>query len=131
MASWQGSGSRSPIEEHSQEDEHSCFSDNTTADIVGNATGIQMVYLGGEGNGAGPGIDDLVAAVDSDLAARLGEEIEFSVTMAGAIPAPFDRSVAPGCPMMTRAGSPSLTPSTPWRSKRTPWSKRPPLSVSS
>ena len=29
--------------ERSREDEHSCFSDNTTADIVGNARGIEMV----------------------------------------------------------------------------------------
>ena len=29
-----------------QEDEHSCFSDNTNADIVNNAIGIQNVYLG-------------------------------------------------------------------------------------
>ena len=33
-------------EERSQEDEHSCFSDNKTADIVGNARGIQMVFSG-------------------------------------------------------------------------------------
>ena len=29
-----------------QEDEHSCFSDNTTVDIVGNAIGIRMIYTG-------------------------------------------------------------------------------------
>ena len=28
-----------------QEDEHSCFSDNTDADVTNNARGIQMVYL--------------------------------------------------------------------------------------
>ena len=28
-----------------QEDEHSCFSDNTNADVVGDCEGIQMVYL--------------------------------------------------------------------------------------
>ena len=33
-------------EERSQEDEHSCFSDNTIADIVANAAGIQRVYMG-------------------------------------------------------------------------------------
>ncbi len=85
-------------EEHSQEDEHSCFSDNTTADVVGNASGIQMVYLGELGSASGPGIDDLVAAVDSDLADRLREEIESSVSLAEAIPAPFDQSLAPGVP---------------------------------
>ena len=29
-----------------QEDEHSCFSDNTTVDIVGNTIGIRMIYTG-------------------------------------------------------------------------------------
>jgi putative iron-regulated protein len=85
-------------EEHSQEDEHSCFSDNTTSDIVGNATGIEMVYLGEWGSVAGPGIDDLVAAMDTDLADRLGEEIQVSVESAQSIPAPFDKSLAPGVP---------------------------------
>ena len=28
-----------------QEDEHSCFSDNTTIDIAGNAIGVRMIYL--------------------------------------------------------------------------------------
>ena len=81
-------------EEHSQEDEHSCFSDNTTADIVGNASGIEMVFLGGDG----PGIDELVASVDSDLADRLAEEMANSISLAEAIPAPFDQSLAPGVP---------------------------------
>jgi putative iron-regulated protein len=85
-------------EEHSQEDEHSCFSDNTTADVVGNASGIEMVYLGQWGSAAGPGIDDLVMEVDPELADRLGEEIRTSVSLAEAIPAPFDQSLAPGVP---------------------------------
>ena len=29
-----------------QEDEHSCFSDNTDADVANNAVGVRMVYLG-------------------------------------------------------------------------------------
>ena len=41
-------------EERSQEDEHSCFADNTTADIVANALGVQRVYLGEYGAVSGP-----------------------------------------------------------------------------
>ena len=48
-------------EERSQEDEHSCFSDNTVADIIGNARGIQMVYTGDYGLITGPGVMDRVA----------------------------------------------------------------------
>ena len=85
-------------EEHSQEDEHSCFSDNTTSDIVANATGIQNVYLGAVGDVDGPGIHDLFEAADSDLASKLQDEIAASVAAAESIPAPFDKSIAPGVP---------------------------------
>ncbi|HET7846560.1 MAG TPA: imelysin family protein [Acidimicrobiia bacterium] len=85
-------------EEHSQEDEHSCFSDNTTSDIVANAAGIERVYHGSLGDVAGPGIHALVAAIDADLATRLEEEIAASVAAAESIPAPFDQSLAPGVP---------------------------------
>jgi putative iron-regulated protein len=84
------------FETRSQEDEHSCFSDNTTADIVGNATGIQVVYLGEVGSVDGPGIYDLVSAEDEELADRLRDEIAASVSAAGAIPAPFDQHLAEG-----------------------------------
>jgi putative iron-regulated protein len=80
----------------SQEDEHSCFSDNTTNDIIGNALGIQRVYLGEAGGVDGPGIYELVAAADQDLADRLRDEIAASVESARAIPAPFDVSLAEG-----------------------------------
>jgi hypothetical protein len=36
--------------------------------------------------------------VDPELADRLGEEIRTSVSLAEAIPAPFDQSLAPGVP---------------------------------
>ena len=77
-------------EERSQEDEHSCFSDNTVADIIGNARGIQMVYTGDFGLTVGPGIMDLVARVDKDLATKLNGEIARSVALAAEIPSPFD-----------------------------------------
>ena len=77
-------------ETRSQEDEHSCFSDNTVADIIGNARGIQMVYTGDYGIVTGPGVMDLVAAVNEDLAVSLNGEIGRSVALASEIPSPFD-----------------------------------------
>lgn len=77
-------------EARSQEDEHSCFSDNTVADIIGNARGIQMVYTGDYGIVAGPGLMDLVAAVNAELAESLNVEIGRSVALASEIPSPFD-----------------------------------------
>ena len=75
-------------EERSQEDEHSCFSDNTTADIVANAVGVQRVYLGEYGDVSGTGIKDLIAEQDEELAQSLAEEINRSVALARSIPAP-------------------------------------------
>ncbi len=83
----------------SQEDEHSCFSDNTTNDIVANARGIQMVLTGSYPAGVeGTGILDAVRDVDSELADRLDAEVAASVAAVEAIPAPFDRHLAPGVP---------------------------------
>ena len=81
-----------------QEDEHSCFSDNTHRDIVTNAQGIQNVWLGQykRRDGAvlqGPGLRDLVAAKHADLAERTTAQIAASVAAAEAIQAPFDREI--------------------------------------
>ena len=85
-------------EERSQEDEHSCFSDNTTADIVANALGVQRVYLGQYGDVSGPGIKDLIATEDEALAESLANEINRSVVLARSIPAPFDSWLIQGLP---------------------------------
>jgi putative iron-regulated protein len=81
-----------------QEDEHSCFSDNTHRDAVANARGIQNVWLGRwqRPDGTllqGPSPRDLVAAKDPALAERTSAQLQQSVTAAEAIPAPFDRAI--------------------------------------
>lgn len=81
------------LDTQDQEDEHSCFSDNTHRDILNNATGIQNVYEGRYGTLDGPGIYDLVAERDQALADRLRDELQASVDLALAIPAPFDRAI--------------------------------------
>lgn len=83
-------------EARSQEDEHSCFADNTNADIIANARGIQLAFTGDYGSVSGPGIRDVIAAQDADLAARLEDEIRRSVSLAEAIPAPFDQHLREG-----------------------------------
>ena len=85
-------------EVRSQEDEHSCFSDNTTNDIIANALGVQRVYSGDYGDVTGPGIRDLIAAEDEELASSLEEEINRSVVLARSIPSPFDRQLTEGLP---------------------------------
>ena len=83
-------------EERSQEDEHSCFSDNTNADIIANALGVQRVYSGDYSNVSGPGIRDLIASEDEELAASLEAEINLSVSLAKSIPTPFDHLLTQG-----------------------------------
>lgn len=86
-----------------QEDEHSCFSDNTHRDIVTNALGIRNVWLGQyqRRDGSilqGPGLRDLVALKDAALAEKTSAQMDASVTAAQAIPAPFDQAIAEGAP---------------------------------
>ena len=84
--------------ERSQEDEHSCFSDNTTRDIIGNARGVEIVLVGAYpgGEASGPGVLDAVASADSELAERLRQELKASLAAVTAIPAPFDRHLRDG-----------------------------------
>ncbi len=76
-----------------QEDEHSCFSDNTHRDILNNQLGIQNVYLGRYGSVSGKGLTDLVADLDPDLDRKLRDQLEASVAAIEAIPAPFDQAI--------------------------------------
>ena len=91
-----------------QEDEHSCFSDNTHRDVVSNAKGIQNVWTGEytRRDGSvlkGPGVRDLVAAKNPALAEKTTAQIADSVKGAEAIPAPFDRAIVKGS-----AGRPAI-----------------------
>ena len=91
-----------------QEDEHSCFSDNTHRDVVTNAKGIQNVWTGEytRRDGSmlkGPGVRDLVAAKNPALAEKTTAQIADSVKGAEAIPAPFDRAIVKGS-----AGRPAI-----------------------
>ena len=84
-----------------QEDEHSCFSDNTHRDVVANATGIENVWLGRyrRADGTllqGPSPRDLVAAKDAALAERVTKQIAASVAAANALQPPFDREIVGG-----------------------------------
>lgn len=84
-----------------QEDEQSCFSDNTHRDIVNNALGIENVWLGryprrDASTLQGPSLRDLVAAKDQALATRVTAQIAASVAAARAIQPPFDREIVGG-----------------------------------
>ncbi|WP_027016281.1 imelysin family protein [Comamonas composti] len=81
-----------------QEDEHSCFSDNTHRDAVANAQGIANVWQGSykrlDGSTLkGPGLKHWVATKNSALADKTTHQILKSVAAAEAIPAPFDQAI--------------------------------------
>ena len=79
------------LETADQEDEHSCFSDNTNADVRNNALGVQWVYLGTyPAADEGPGLDTLVESVDADLNTELTEQIAATVALTQSYTEPFD-----------------------------------------
>jgi putative iron-regulated protein len=81
------------LETKEQEDEHSCFSDNTHRDLVTNAIGIENVYLGRWGAHTGASLSDLVAQLDPALDTKFKEQLRASVTALEAIGAPFDAAI--------------------------------------
>ena len=81
-----------------QEDEHSCFSDNTHRDIIANAQGISNVLSGqyARPDGtvlSGPGLLSLLAARDAELAAQVGALADTALAAVGQIHVPFDRAI--------------------------------------
>lgn len=96
MANAELSGERMIVayKNRGQEDEHSCFSDTTNADLLGNFVGIQNVYLGKYGATDGPGLDDLVKAVDPALDAQMKSELDAAVAALNALQSvPFDFAI--------------------------------------
>lgn len=79
-----------------QEDEHSCFSDNTNADVVNDIKGIRMVYLAEFPGVSGPSLHSLIAKEDPDLAQSLRAQIDATLAKAQAFPATFETMIAAG-----------------------------------
>lgn len=82
-----------PLSSMSQEDEHSCFSDNTHNDIIFNALGVQNAFEG-RYNGVhfnveeGASVKDLFANGD-----ELSKSINQSLKLAKGLGAPFDQLI--------------------------------------
>ncbi len=81
-----------------QEDEHSCFSDNTHRDILANWSGIRNVlygrYLRTEGTVIeGPGMLALIERADPELSAEMHTLASGAADAIERIPVPFDRAI--------------------------------------
>ncbi|MBT07339.1 MAG: iron-regulated protein [Rhodospirillaceae bacterium] len=77
-----------------QEDEHSCFSDNTHNDFMYNARGVENVYFGRYSSYQGVGLDELVRDLDPDLDKRMVGAIEETRRLLKGIHVPFDAMLA-------------------------------------
>ncbi len=89
------------LDSQSQEDEHSCFSDNTHRDALANAIGIRNVWRGEfkRADGSmlkGASLREMVAAKNVQVAAKVDAQMDASVAAAEAIPAPFDQAILKG-----------------------------------
>ncbi len=81
-----------------QEDEHSCFSDNTHRDIITNLQGVINVYTGTytriDGTVIeGTGLSALVAEISPELDEEVLEILEQSMEAANNIYVPFDQAI--------------------------------------
>ncbi len=77
-----------------QEDEHSCFSDNTANDVRNNARGIQNVWLAAYPGGVtGPSPRDIVAEAAPAVATKTTDELAASVALASSFPMTFETMI--------------------------------------
>jgi putative iron-regulated protein len=85
-----------------QEDEHSCFSDNTHMDVILNDQGISNVFNGRYEKSDGTlvtgnvSLYDVVRAADAAVADKLKGELADGLSKAKAIEAPFDLAISLG-----------------------------------
>jgi putative iron-regulated protein len=84
---------RPAYESQDQEDEHSCFSDNTPNDMKYDLLGIENVYLGRYRNDDGAGLENLVKAADPALDAKIKNGIGDAAAALAAVPVPFDQAI--------------------------------------
>lgn len=95
-----GERTRVALASADQEDEQSCFSDNTTADIVNNIIGIRNVYTGVWASLvktaaplAKPSPYAAIAARDQAKADAAKTALETALTASKTIPTPFDQAI--------------------------------------
>lgn len=84
------------LDNHDQEDEHSCFSDNTHRDIALNLQGIINVYHGKYGNIDGASLADLVQKANNNFYTSTESAITDATTKVAAVAIPFDYAISGG-----------------------------------
>lgn len=89
-----------PLLSGDQEEEQSCFSDTTAADLRNNGAGVEIVYTGKyqRTNGeliSGPSLAELVRQADQRVADEMSERLARTRDALAAIRDPFDREIQP------------------------------------
>ncbi|MBU2974551.1 imelysin family protein [Zobellia sp. B3R18] len=84
------------LKNQDQEDEHSCFSDNTHRDIRLNFEGIKNVYTGSYSTVSGVSLADLIKEADAYLASELDTLLAAAETAVNGTAIPFDFAIAQG-----------------------------------
>ncbi|WP_296383229.1 imelysin family protein [Winogradskyella sp.] len=76
-----------------QEDEHSCFSDNTHRDIRLNLDGVANVYRGSYSSINGASLEDLITEADATLGASITALLTIAESEVNATAIPFDYAI--------------------------------------
>jgi putative iron-regulated protein len=81
-----------------QEDEHSCFSDNTHRDMIQDIVGVKNVWTGSyvaidDARMSGTGIRAVVGEADETLRAQVDELLDEALAKANALQPPFDQEI--------------------------------------
>ena len=82
------------VDSRDQENEHSCFADNTNSDILENFNGLVNVYTGTYANKvSGESYAAIAADINEEKAQAVTDAIDNARTKINAIPAPFDQAI--------------------------------------
>jgi putative iron-regulated protein len=98
LSGFEMSGERLAVayETRDQEEEHSCFSDNTHVDFLADQEGILALWRGGDGGelpeGA-VGVREVARAASPSLAAQIERDLEATLAAIRAMPVPFDQAI--------------------------------------
>jgi putative iron-regulated protein len=84
------------LQNQDQEDEHSCFSDNTHRDIRLNLAGVANVYNGTFGTINGTSLADLIAQENAPLASELTSLLNTAILAVNNTAIPFDLAIVGG-----------------------------------
>ena len=95
LSGFEMSGERLAVayETRDQEEEHSCFSDNTHVDFLADQEGILAVYRGAESGGVGPGLRALARLSDPFLSEEVDKALSAGLERIDAMPVPFDQAI--------------------------------------